>query len=38
MSKHNDREKIEIVKELVRKRLIFGKAEESEIANDILKV
>jgi hypothetical protein len=28
MKKHNEREKIEIIKELVRKRLIFGKGEE----------
>lgn len=38
MKKHNEKEKIEIIKELVRKRLIFGKGEESELANDILKV
>jgi len=38
MRKQNEREKIEIIKELVRKRLIFGKGEESELANDILKV
>jgi len=40
MKKNNEREKIEIIKELVRKRLIFGKGEEAdrELANDLLKV
>ena len=38
MKKHNEREKIEIIKELVRKRLIFGKGEEQELAGDLLKV
>lgn len=38
MQKHNEKEKIEIVKELVRKRMIFGKSEDIEIANEILKV
>jgi hypothetical protein len=38
MKKHNERNKIEIVKELVRKRLIFGKGEDQELASDLLKV
>jgi hypothetical protein len=36
MNKSNEKEKIEIIKELVRKRLIFGKGGgESELAKDI---
>ena len=38
MKKYNERHKIDMIKELVRKRLIFGKGEESELANDIQKV
>jgi hypothetical protein len=40
MKKQNEWEKIDIVKEVVRKRLIFGKGEDAdkELANDILKV
>ena len=38
MKKYNERQKIDMIKELVRKRLIFGKGEESELANDIQKV
>jgi hypothetical protein len=38
MKKHNEREKIEIVKELVRKRMIYGKGEEQEIVGDLQKV
>jgi phosphoglycerate-specific signal transduction histidine kinase len=38
MQKDNEKEKIVIIRELVRKRLIFGKDEEGELANDIFKV
>ena len=40
MKKHNENEKVEIVKELVRKRIIAGKNKEAqqEIAGDLLKV
>ncbi len=38
MQKNNEKEKIVIIRELVRKRLIFGKDEEGELANDIMRV
>lgn len=36
MQKNNEREKIEIIKELVRKRLIFGKGNDGDLAKEIL--